>query len=91
MNREATAIQAASTSPAAGVVTSAATVSFASNPDGADIEVDGIFLGSTPAELPLALGQRTVRLSKKGFRSYQRTIQVLGGGAQRIAVDLEPE
>ena len=53
--------------------------------------MDGVFLGSTPAELPLALGQRAVRLSKKGFKSYQRTVQVLSGGAQRITVDLESE
>ena len=65
-------------------------VSFVSNPAGADIEVDGKFLGSTPAELPLAFGLRTIRVSKKGFRPYQRTVQVLNGGAQRISVDLEP-
>jgi len=65
-------------------------VSFVSNPAGADIEVDGRFLGSTPAELPLALGQRTIRVSKRGFKPYQRTVQVLSGGAQRINVDLEP-
>ncbi len=68
-----------------------ATVSFDSNPTGADVEVDGVFLGSTPAELPLALGQRAIRISKKGFKPYQRTIQVLSGGAQRITVDLESE
>jgi two-component system, NarL family, nitrate/nitrite response regulator NarL len=65
-------------------------VSFVSNPAGADIEVDGRFLGSTPAELPLALGQRVIRVYKKGFKPYQRTVQVLSGGAQRISVDLEP-
>jgi len=66
-----------------------ARVSFVSNPPGADIEVDGRFLGSTPAELPLALGLRTIRVSKKGFKPYQRTVQVLSGSAQRISVDLE--
>jgi len=65
-------------------------VSFVSNPAGADIEVDGKFMGGTPAELPLASGLRTIRLSKKGFKPYQRTVQVLTGGAQRISVDLEP-
>ena len=65
-------------------------VSFVSNPAGADIEVDGTFLGSTPAELPLRLGLRTIRVSKKGFKPYQRTVQVLSGGAQTISVDLEP-
>jgi serine protease Do len=90
-NNASTAVQASSTSPAAAVVISTARVSFISNPAGADLEVDGTFLGSTPAEIPLVLGQRTVRISKKGFKSYLRTIQVLDGGAQRIAVDLESE
>jgi two-component system, NarL family, nitrate/nitrite response regulator NarL len=67
-----------------------ARVSFVSNPAGAAIEVDGKFLGSKPEELPLALGLRTIRVSKKGFKPYQRTVQVLSGGAQRISVDLEP-
>lgn len=67
-----------------------ARVSFVSNPAGADIEVDGKFLGSTPAELPLTLGLRMIRVSKKGFKPYQRTVQVLSGGAQKISVDLEP-
>ena len=89
-NNAVTAIQAASTS-AAMITETTATVSFISNPTGADVEVDGVFLGSTPAELPLALGRRTVRLSKKGFKSYQRTVQVLSGGAQRITVDLESQ
>jgi S1-C subfamily serine protease len=91
INAGVTALQATSTSPAAAIATTTATISFVSNPPGADIEVDGVFLGSTPAELPLVLGQRAVRLSKKGFKSYQRTIQVLSGGAQRITVDLESE
>jgi serine protease Do len=90
-NNAATAVQAASTSPAAALAISTAMVSFISNPAGADIEVDGAFLGSTPADLPLALGQRTVIISKKGFKPYQRTILVLSGGAQRIAADLQSE
>jgi S1-C subfamily serine protease len=68
-----------------------ATVHVASTPADADIEVDGVFLGSTPADLPLVLGQRTIKVSKKGFKTYQRTIQVLNGGTQRISAVLDPE
>ena len=85
------AVQASSAGPAAGVATGAANISFTSNPPGADIEADGVFLGSTPAEIPLSVGQHIVKLSKKGCKTYQRTIQVLSGGTQRITVDLEPE
>ncbi|HXW91742.1 MAG TPA: trypsin-like peptidase domain-containing protein [Terriglobales bacterium] len=87
---QAASVHTASTSPV-GVSSAPAILNFVSNPVGADIEVDGVFLGNTPAEVPLASGLRTVKLSKKGFRPYQRTMQVLSGGAQRIAVDLESE
>lgn len=90
MSVQAASVQTASTSPA-GVPSATVTVNLVSNPVGADIEVDGVFLGSTPAEVPLAPGLRTVKLSKKGFKSYERTIRVLSGGTQRIAVDLESE
>jgi len=66
-----------------------ATLSIISNPDGADIEVDAVFLGSTPAELQLPVGQRTIVISKKGYKTYQRTIQIVLGSKQRVAVDLE--
>jgi S1-C subfamily serine protease len=66
-------------------------VTVVSVPDGADIEVDGALMGSTPAVLPLQPGQRVVSMSKKGFKPYQRNVQVLAGGTQRISADLEPE
>jgi hypothetical protein len=66
-----------------------ANLSIISNPDGADIEVDAVFLGSTPAELQLPVGQRTVVISKKGYKTYQRPIQIVSGSKQRVAVDLE--
>lgn len=65
-------------------------VTITSTPDGADIEVDGALLGNTPATIPLVPGQRVVGISKKGFKPYQKTIQILVGGSQRIAADLEP-
>ncbi len=91
VNSAVTSLQAVSAATSSNTALSNATVKFESNPPGADVEVDGVFMGSTPAELPLALGQRSIRLSKKGFKPYQRSIQVLSGGAQRITVDLESE
>jgi len=63
-------------------------VSLASNPSGADIEVDGVFIGTTPAELPINSGERTVRITKKGFSTFERKMQIAGGGKQSIVVDL---
>ncbi len=67
------------------------TLTVISNPAGADIEVDGVFLGSTPAELSLQIGQRSITISKKGYKEYQRTFQVVTGSKQRISVDLEAD
>ena len=37
------------------------------HPAGAEIDIHGSFFGSTPAELPLPTGERTVQLTKKGM------------------------
>jgi len=95
------AIQAASTS-SGSTVSPAATgspvkpagrsmVSFSSSPSGAEIEVDGVFRGSTPSEISLDPGPRKINISKRGFETYERTIQVLSGSTQRISVELESE
>jgi len=68
-----------------------ATISINSIPSGADIEIDGIFVGSTPSEVPVQVGDRHLRLSKKGFKPYERTIRVYAGGKQSISTDLEAE
>jgi hypothetical protein len=70
---------------------SVSTVGFSSNPTGAEIEVDGIFMGDTPANLPLAIGARKVTISKKGFKPYERTIEVLSGSSQRMSVELDAQ
>jgi hypothetical protein len=36
-------------------------------------------------------GPRVVRVTKKGFKPYERTIQAQPNGAQRIAVELDPD
>ena len=79
------------TSQAESVSTQSAlsTVAISSTPSGADIEADGAFLGNTPAEVPLAVGERTVRLTKKGYKPWERKLQVLSGGKQTISADLE--
>jgi S1-C subfamily serine protease len=62
-----------------------------SNPAGADVEIDGVFVGTTPAELPVAVGQRSVKVTKKGYKPFQRQLRVLAGGKQTLSPDLEPE
>ena len=68
-----------------------AKMSISSTPEGADIEVDGVFLGNTPSELTVAEGPRIIKLTKKGYAPYERTVQAQPNGSQRIVVELDPQ
>lgn len=65
-----------------------ASFEISSNPTGADIEVDGNFMGSTPSTIQLKPGDYTVKVSKKGFQPWQRKLHVTGGTIH-IEADLE--
>jgi ATP-dependent Clp protease ATP-binding subunit ClpA len=65
-------------------------VAITSMPAAADIEVDGVFLGHTPAELLLPVGIRALRITRKGHEPWERTLTVVAGGRQSIMADLEP-
>jgi hypothetical protein len=50
-----------------------------STPPGADIEVDGEFVGNTPSTIPIAPGSHKITVKKKGFADWTRTLKVTGG------------
>lgn len=78
-------------SPPAPVVATIAThVAITSTPDGADIEVDGSFVGNTPSMVDLAAGGHAVVVRKSGFKAWNRNIKV-SGGEVRLAAELEKE
>ena len=56
-----------------------ASLAVDSTPAGADIEIDGSFVGSTPSTLSLAPGKHQVTISKKGYTNWTRTLTVTGG------------
>jgi hypothetical protein len=60
-------------------VTTSTELTLISTPDGADIEVDGAFVGSTPSTVTLALGDHTVDVSKKGYQLYEKKVHTSGG------------
>jgi hypothetical protein len=72
--------------PAAGPAGSA-TVVIRSAPDGADIEVDGAFVGNTPATLQMPAGQHFVVL-KRGSMSWSRSVQVQPGSNITLSAPL---
>jgi hypothetical protein len=69
--------------------TGEATAEISSNPSGADIEIDGIFVGNTPSSLAIAAGQHAVRVSKNGYKQWERTLRS-STGSIKIAAVLEP-
>jgi len=64
-------------------------VSVTSNPAGADIEVDGAFVGDTPSTITVTAGDHTISIKKPGFTPWERTVKVSGGKIQ-ISAELQP-
>ncbi len=65
-----------------------ASLAVESNVTGADIEVDGSFVGNTPSTVSVAPGQHTIAVKKKGFGDWSRTMNVSGSGV-RVSAELE--
>jgi PEGA domain len=57
----------------------AAELEVSSTPDGADIEIDGNFVGNTPSTMGVAAGPHQVSVKKAGFKPWERKITVSSG------------
>jgi len=66
-----------------------ASLSIDSTPAGADVEVDGAFVGNTPSTLTVAPGSHQIAVKKKGFTDWTKTLNVTGG-AIHLNAELEP-
>lgn len=64
-------------------------VHFESVPAGADIEVDGLYVGATPLDLRLTEGVHQVAITKGGFRAWEKRIRAYEG--LNVNVTLAPE
>lgn len=82
---------AASVASSSSAVVPAATVSVTvrSTPDGADISVDGKFVGSTPSTLKLPPGDHTIAVGSSGFKAWQRTMTLSTGSDVTLNATLE--
>ena len=85
----ATVAGVAGTGAAAGPALSPAMASLAveSSVAGADIEIDGSFVGNTPSTLSVAPGQHTVTVKKKGYADWSRRMTI-AGDAVHLNADL---
>jgi hypothetical protein len=66
-----------------------AKVMVTSEPSGADIYVDGAFMGNTPSQLQLGAGSHTVRIEASGKKPWSRAITLTAGGKVTIQAVLE--
>jgi S1-C subfamily serine protease len=67
------------------------TVSISSDPPGADITVDGKFVGNTPSTLMLSAGPHAVEVKAPGRRAWERKLEVLKESQVTLKASLEPE
>jgi hypothetical protein len=64
-------------------------VAVDSTPPGADIEVDGGFVGNTPSTVTVTLGSHQITIKKEGFEEWSRKLNVTGGNVH-LNADLKP-
>ncbi|HTS34626.1 MAG TPA: PEGA domain-containing protein [Candidatus Solibacter sp.] len=60
-----------------------------SNPAGADIEVDGSFVGNTPSDVLVEEGDHTITVKKSGFKDWERKMKVSAGSSVHLSAELE--
>jgi hypothetical protein len=75
--------------PAAPASAGTGKLQLASIPDGADIEVDGGFVGNTPSDVQVTEGEHTVTMKKAGFKDWQRSLKVSAGSSVHLNAELE--
>ena len=65
-------------------------VTVVSFPDGADIAVDGSFVGNAPSTVNLTEGDHTITVTKNGYKSWERKIKAIGGNV-KLNAELEAQ
>lgn len=78
----ATPTTATSADPQQGIV------SVTSNPEGADVSVDGSFVGNAPAVLKLSPGKHTVSVNESGFGKWTKDLLVMAGSSVKLNATL---
>jgi hypothetical protein len=72
-----------------GIASAPAKLQLESDPTGADIEVDGSFVGNTPSDVQVSEGEHTVSVKKTGFKDWERKMKVSGGSSVHLNAELE--
>ena len=67
-----------------------AEINITSTPPGAEVQIDGVFVGSTPSTLGVSSGDHVVTVIKRGFKPWERKVKITTGKVE-ITSDLEAE
>lgn len=68
------------------------TIEFATEPEGAEVTVNGVVRGKTPLKVEgVPRGSATVVVRKQGYREVTRILTVSAGSSQRLDLPLEGE
>jgi hypothetical protein len=76
--------------PTLPLATTQASLSIESTPSGADIEIDGAFVGNAPSTINIGPGSHQIVVKKKGFTDWTKTLNVTGGTVH-LNAELERE
>jgi hypothetical protein len=76
-------------SPSNTASQSDAGIEVSSAPTGADVELDGNFVGNTPSTIGVSQGDHTITLKKNGYKLWEKKIKVTSGKV-KISAELEP-
>ena len=75
-------------SPSNAPIQSDAGVEVSSAPSGADVELDGNFVGNTPSTIGVSQGDHTITVKKNGYKLCEKKIKVTSGNV-KISAELE--
>ena len=88
-DRQETLAMMAADQPQAVAPDGLSTIVVKSAPEGAEISIDGKFVGSTPSTLRLTPGEHNIVIEKSGFKSWQRSMTVNTSGSITVDATLE--
>jgi hypothetical protein len=84
-------VASATPAPSAATESVPSTIGLNSNPDGAEISVDGKYIGNTPSTLHLPAGDHAIKIEKPGYKTWERTLTITPGQTTTITSNLEKQ
>ena len=66
-----------------------ASVQLSSDPTGAEITIDGSYVGNTPSLIKLKPGRHSIRMTLPGYAPWERSIETAAGESRNFAAILE--